>query len=378
MLLCLPALLFCQQEGDNSIPVLDLNEYYNSETREQFIDQMRDALSEYGFFAMINTGIDQEVVDRAYEASKEFFALPFETKMKYDITPTGMQRGYAYYGIETAQTTQAADFKEFFFLGRDLTDEEHTDRRIPKNQWPEETSLKADLKSYFSVLEGYMETLQECFCCVLDLPLDYFHTMTKEGDCMMRSIHYPAPKLNVCGEGSVWAAEHTDTDLYAILPKATCDGLEVKKRDGTWVRVQVPDDSFIINGGDYLENLSNGLLQSSVHRVVSLPGEEAKERFSIVYFIHPRPSDDMSPLPHIIEQTGGVQKFPNATRQELLFERLVNVRVATEWMIDEVAESGVVDRMIDVGRDNEYVLRQLEMRGLASEKVLDRLAELDQ
>jgi len=47
-----------------------------------------------------------------------------------------------------------------------------------------------------------------------------------------------------------------------------------------------------VNLGDAMVRFTNGLLRSNIHRVVSPPGEKAKEtRYSLVYFA--RPEDEV-------------------------------------------------------------------------------------
>jgi isopenicillin N synthase-like dioxygenase len=191
----------------------------------------------------------------------------------------------------------------------------------------------------------------------------------------MRLIHYPAPCLQGANDQAIWAGAHTDIDLYTILPPATADGLEVQMKDGEWIPVHVPEDTFIVNMGDFFQNMSNGYFRSGPHRVKSPLGKSHEERYSIVYFIHPHSQDRMDPLSHMIEKTGGVQKFAHATRWELLMERLVDLNLATEAMMKELSASGLMERLIEVDRASPDAMRRLQEHGLASEAVLSALSK---
>jgi hypothetical protein len=125
---------------------------------------------------------------------------------------------------------------------------------------------------------------------------------------------------------------------------STEEGLEVL-HEGKWIRVKVPKDAFIINCGDMLENLSNGYFKSSVHRVVSQPN---KERFSIVYFVHPKYGDRLDPLASCIRLTGGVQRFPDAAGLDMLAHRLVEIGLASEELKAFDAQSGYMEKIEDL------------------------------
>ncbi|MCC5832350.1 MAG: 2OG-Fe(II) oxygenase family protein [Chlamydiales bacterium] len=148
--------------------------------------------------------------------------------------------------------------------------------------------------------------------------------------------------------------------------------MQVQLKDKTWVDVVVPKDALIINVGDSLEHLANGFYRSGVHRVVHKPNAEP-ERWSIVFHGHTRHTLDMSPLPSAIELTGGMRRFPNATGRELLNAQIAAVGRASKEMLNELAESRLMERMIDYGVASEKVMRILADKGLASPKILSQL-----
>ena len=133
----------------------------------------------------------------------------------------------------------------------------------------------------------------------------------------------------------------------------------------------VPENAFIINAGDMLENVTNGLFRSGPHRVVD--NGSGKERFSMVFFVHPRSSDRLDPLPDCIKKTGGVRKYANATRFELLEERLVDLGLASPAMMKDLADCGLMERLIEVGRASPKAMKKLKDAGLASPEVLAEL-----
>jgi isopenicillin N synthase-like dioxygenase len=352
---------------DSTIPVIDMNDYYSQERHHIFIKGLSDALKQCGFVAVINSKVDKQTLDDAYDAAKEFYALPLETKKQYISTKLSGQRGYVQ--SETAKGEGAKDFKEFYHITRDYSAQIVAKHGYASNIWPKQGTFKPALQKLIRELDAYAIVIAEALAESIGEPKDFFSKMTSEGEYILRSIHYPAnPPQNL-----IWAAAHTDIDLFTILPRATAEGLQVQGADGKWIDVVVPQNAFIINAGDMLQNITNGVYKSAVHRVVS--NNPGKERYSMVAFIHARPNDKMDPLPKFIKQVGK-QKFANATERELLNERLIDLGLSSPEALKEFAASGVIERLIDVGRASPTAMQALKEANLASPKVLATLQKL--
>ena len=64
--------------SDNEIPIIDLS---NTNTTE-LVDQLYRACSTWGFFQLINHGISSELLNEFQNAMSNFFALPYDIKVK--------------------------------------------------------------------------------------------------------------------------------------------------------------------------------------------------------------------------------------------------------------------------------------------------------
>lgn len=350
---------------DATIPVLDMNDYFDPAGHEQFVSELHAALKDVGFFAVVNTGVDVEILDAAYARAKEFFELPFDEKLGAFAPSSNCQRGYV--PTESPKGQNACDCKEFYHVGRELTAEQQERLGYWENVWSDKIDLKEPLCNLFAALGTYMVPLQEAMAEAIGERKDFFCEMTEEGDVLLRAIHYPAnPPENL-----LWAGEHTDIDLFTILPRATADGLQLLNREGDWISIKVPENAFIVNCGDMMENITNGEFHSGLHRVKA--EEENVERYSMVIFIHPRRDDRLDPLPGCVARTGGVRNYANATRIELLEERLVDLGLASEAMMKDLAESGLMERLIEVRRASPKAMKKLAEAGLASPAVLAEL-----
>lgn len=326
---------------DPTIPVLHLPDYYEAEKKQAFLDKLEDAMHNVGFFALTGTGVEKDVLDLGYEQMKHFFSGELEEKMLlYSIDG---QRGYC--PTESAKDEVRKDCKEFYHIGRENEAEDFENLGYGKNIWPTSPPLfKKSMISLYNSLDKCKADIGLAIAEVLGMPSDYLNKMTKNGDVLMRAIHYPAspPKE------AIWAGAHTDINLFTLLPRSTAKGLQVQRRDGQWIDVIVPDNAFVINCGDMLENLTNGYCLSARHRVID-PGL-GQERYSLVMFVHPRSKDRLDPLPAFIEKTGGIRKYANVNRLELLAERLIDLGVASKDLMQYFVDSAAIDRLKEVNR----------------------------
>src|SRR5437868_6157209 len=64
-----------QSQAEQTIPVLDLNEYkYGDESsKAKFIQEVADALHEYGFFALENSDVDENILRDGFNSAISFF-----------------------------------------------------------------------------------------------------------------------------------------------------------------------------------------------------------------------------------------------------------------------------------------------------------------
>jgi isopenicillin N synthase-like dioxygenase len=123
---------------------------------------------------------------------------------------------------------------------------------------------------------------------------------------------------------AIRAGAHEDINFITLLCEATAGGLELLQRDGSWLPIHALKGQIIVDTGDMLQNLTNGLLKSTTHRVVN-PDNSRERRFSMPYFVHPRSEVSLTPLPGCVARTGGVKKFPEIVAGEYLDQRLKEI-----------------------------------------------------
>lgn len=309
-----------------SIPVIDFSDYTSGDPYRQqtFIQAVGDSLKEIGFFALKNHGIPLKAIEQAYEQGDAFFSLRQVTKNAYLQPQIDHQRGYTAFGIEHAKNNPAPDLKEFWQSGRShpTTGEKPT---YVANVWPEQDvpEFKPVIEGLFTRMEAVSQSLLHSCSLYLGKEENWLSSMAADGNTIMRIIHYP-PLGEEVPEGAVRSAAHEDINFITLLVTATADGLEVKDNDGSWIKVKGDASHIIVDSGDMLQNLTNGLFKSTTHRVVN-PSNSNARRFSMPMFVHPRNDIDLTPREEFIRLTGGVSLFQSITAGQYLHQRLVEI-----------------------------------------------------
>ena len=309
-----------------SIPVVDLKDFVSGTPaqREAFVQVTGDALCELGFFAVENHQINAGVIEHAYTLMAQFFELPSDEKTQYvDVNGMG-QRGFTQFGIEHAKDSTAPDLKEFFHVGQELPRGHDLLQVYGANIWP--TGLpgfKTALSTLYKELEVCAQNLLSAIALYLDEPEDRLAQMVVQGDTILRSIHYP-PVAAHAHPSSVRAAAHEDINLITILCESTAPGLELLQRDGQWRPIHTLKGQFVVDAGDMLQHVTNGRLKSTTHRVTN-PDNSRDRRFSMPFFVHPRPEVDLTPFSRSVAATGGEVKYESLSAREFLIRRLEEI-----------------------------------------------------
>lgn len=309
-----------------TIPVVDLKDFINggSVVRQKFIETLGRGLEELGFFALENHGVDSALIDRAYSLTRRFFELDSAIKKKYEIRELNGQRGFTSFGTEHAKYSTAPDLKEFWHVGREHFQNRELAHEYPKNIWPTEVPEYKDvmLKLYEQLDFCALNLLKAC-ALYLGEPENLFSDMALDGNTILRIIHYPPVPKN-SHPASVRAAAHEDINLITLLCESTDEGLELLQKDGKWRPIHALNGQIVVDSGDMLQNLTNGVLKSTTHRVVN-PGNDHSRRFSMPFFVHPRSEVSLNPLPRMIQKMSGEKKFPDITAGAYLRQRLEEI-----------------------------------------------------
>ena len=307
------------------IPTLDIRRYQTG--RAAFVAELGAAYREWGFAGIRGHGIEQGLIDRAYDAFRAFFALPDEVKRRYHIAGGGGARGYTPFGIETAKGSKHYDLKEFWHIGREIQRDSPYAGVMAPNVWPNEI---ADFReagyALYDALDALGSRVLRALALHIGLDEAYFDDKTNFGNSILRPIHYPP--ITAGDIPNERAGAHEDINLITLLVGASAQGLEVKSHQGEWVPFTADADTIVVNIGDMLQRLTNHVYPSTTHRVVNPPGENARQpRYSVPFFLHPNPDFVIDVLPSCVD-ADHPSRYPQAiTAHEYLQERLREIKL---------------------------------------------------
>ncbi len=307
---------------NRNIPVVDLNRFTQGDKveRNAFAQQIGSAFHKIGFVGVVNHGVPGSLVENFYAAAKEFFHLPDEVKNKYEIEGSAGQRGYTSLGKEHAKQSKFADLKEFFQIGQD-NPLNGMKSKYGENVVVEEVPHFSQLgNELFRAFEKSGAELLRAIALYLELEEDYFDQRIERGNSILRAIHYPP--ITEEPLSAIRAEQHEDINLITLLVGASAGGLQIQNKKGEWLDIIPGEDEIVVNVGDMLQRLTNNFLRSTTHRVVNPPREQWHlPRLSIPFFLHPRPSMDLSCLEICVSQERPAA-YASTTAGDYLDERL--------------------------------------------------------
>ncbi|CAJ2641839.1 protein DOWNY MILDEW RESISTANCE 6 [Trifolium pratense] len=274
-----------------NVPIIDLG----SQNRTQIVKQIGQACSSYGFFQVINHGVCLEALKNTAEVASEFFKLPVEEKLKlYSDDPTKTMRLSTSFNVNKEEVHNWRDYLRLHCYP--------LDDYVP--EWPSNPpSFKETVANYCKVVRELGLRIEEYISESLGLEKDYLrNALGEQGQHMAVNYYPPCPQPEL----TYGLPGHTDPNaLTILLQDLDVAGLQVLK-DGKWLAVNPHPDAFVINIGDQLQALSNGLYKSVWHRAIV---NADKPRLSVASFLCPGTEALICPAKPLTENgTGAVYR----------------------------------------------------------------------
>ncbi|EOY06474.1 2-oxoglutarate and Fe(II)-dependent oxygenase superfamily protein isoform 2 [Theobroma cacao] len=240
----------------SDIPIIDLCKLMKRDKDEHQSEamQLKTACEEWGFFQVVNHGIDLSVLENIEKVAKDFFMLPLEEKKKYPMAP-GTVQGYGQAFVFSEN--QKLDWCNMFALGV-----EPPCIRNPK-LWPSKPAdFRETLEVYSREIRKLCENLLKNIAVSLGLKGDVFEEMFGVAVQAVRMNYYPPcsrPDL-VLG-----LSPHSDGSALTVLQQV----------------------------------LTNGKYKSVEHRAVT---HKERDRLSIVTFYAPSYEIELGPMPELVDE----------------------------------------------------------------------------
>jgi isopenicillin N synthase-like dioxygenase len=307
----------------NDLPIIDCAPLLDGERSgvERVAAEIGRSCRDIGFFYVSGHGVSDRVVADVFAAARRFFALPLAEKERVSVTNALSNYGYIALGGENLDPERPGDAKEAFNVGRDL-DPDDPDIVAGKpfhalNQWPALEDFRPVLMSYFAMMQWLCERLHRAFARNLGLDEEFFQPYIDAPLATLRLLHYP-PHPPTVDDRLYGAAPHTDYGNLTILAQDDSGGLQVRRRDGTWVDAVPIAETFVCNIGDCLMRWSNDIYVSTPHRVINRSGHD---RYSIAFFFDPNADAPIECLPGCVTAERPA-RYPATTGAAYLKERL--------------------------------------------------------
>lgn len=274
----------------SAIPIIDLSKLDGTpEQRGEFLQQLRVAARDIGFFYLTNHGVDQNLLSQVQNSSRDFFALPQQEKDRVAMVNSRHFRGYNRAASE--RTRGQPDWREQFDLGAERVPLPQTEdspawsRLQGPNQWPEALpELKPLLLEWQKTMTAMSLRILRAFAEALSLPIDAFDPLYGDKpNEHIKLIRYPGRGVDESNQG---VGAHKDSGFLTFLLQDKQKGLQVEVEKDRWVDALPIENAFVVNIGELLELATNGYLRATVHRV--LAPSTGNERLSLAFFLGAR------------------------------------------------------------------------------------------
>ncbi|XP_027361944.1 protein SRG1-like [Abrus precatorius] len=266
------------------IPVIDFNILLSGDVTE--LQKLDHACKEWGFFQLVNHGVNPVLVENVKRDVEEFLNLPMDKKKQFWQTPEDIQ-GFGQ--LFVVSENQKLEWADMFFI-QTLPSYARIPRLFPNLPQP----LRDNLEKYTLEVKKLCITIIDRMAIALNIEpnevLDLFEDLSQ---AMRWNQYPPCPQP----ENVIGLKPHSDAGALTILLQGNeVDGLQIKK-DGKWIPVKPLSNAFVVNVGDTIEILTNGIYRSIEHRGTI---NSEKERISIATFHRPQWNKIIGPSPSLV------------------------------------------------------------------------------
>ncbi|KAK2376029.1 hypothetical protein P8452_48154 [Trifolium repens] len=266
------------------VPVIDLSKLLADDATE--LENLDLACRDWGFFQLINHKVNPSIVENMKIGVDQFFNLPIEEKKKLWQTPDDMQGFGQLFVVSDEQKLEWADL---FYINTFPLYSRHP-HLIPAISLPFRDHLETYCLELKKILVKIIGSMEKVLKMKRNELLEFFED---PGQGIRMNYYPPCPQP----ENVIGLNPHSDSGALTILLQVNeVEGLQIRK-DGMWIPIKPLSNAFVINIGDMLEILTNGIYRSIEHRAII---NSKNERISIAAFHRPQMSRDIGPTPTLI------------------------------------------------------------------------------
>ncbi|ESQ27262.1 hypothetical protein EUTSA_v10018772mg [Eutrema salsugineum] len=272
----------------SEIPVIDMKRLYSVSTMDSELEKLDFACQDWGFFQLVNHGIDSSFLDKLETEVQDFFNLPMEEKQKF-WQRSGEFEGFGQ--VNVVSEDQKLDWGDMFILTTEpiRSRKSHLFSKLPP-------SFRETVETYSSEVKSIAKILFAKMASVLEIKREEMEDLFEDVWQSIKINYYPpCPQPDQV----VGLTPHSDAaGLTILLQVNQVEGLQIKK-DGKWVVVKPLRNALVVNVGEILEIITNGRYRSIEHRVVV---NSEKERLSVAMFHSPGKETIIGPAKSLVEK----------------------------------------------------------------------------
>ncbi|KEH22930.1 2OG-Fe(II) oxygenase family oxidoreductase [Medicago truncatula] len=257
------------------LPIIDFGLLSNGNKEELL--KLDFACKEWGYFQIVNHGMQIDLMQRVKDAVAEFSELSIKEKIKYAMPPDDMQ-GYGHTSV---------DWSDYLVLLVYPT-------RFRKPQfWPKE--LKDTIDAYSNEIKRIGEEVINSLSLLLGLEEHGLLDLHREVHQGFRVNYYPPCNTP---EKVLGVSPHSDPRTIAIVMQDDdVSGTEIRYKRN-WVPITPIPGALVVNVGDVIEILSNGKYKSVEHRAIT---NKNKKRTTFISYLFPQGDAEIGALDHMID-----------------------------------------------------------------------------
>jgi isopenicillin N synthase-like dioxygenase len=243
------------------------------------------ALEEIGFAYIAGHGAAQDVIDRAFAASRAFHASP--EALKQSLAINEWHRGFMAMATSTVVTSSLAcvtrpNLSESLMIMHEPGREDVGRPLQGPNQWPHWLpEFRPAIEAYRAEAERVARAIIHLIATALALEETALDRHFANPTTFLRLLRYPTHPA-AAGDDQFGSAPHTDYGIITLLAQDASGGLQVRRRDGGWIDAAPLPGTFVLNVADMLARWTNDRFVSTPHRVVN--DRAARDRFSLPFF----------------------------------------------------------------------------------------------
>ncbi|XP_019200079.1 PREDICTED: leucoanthocyanidin dioxygenase-like [Ipomoea nil] len=295
-----------------NIPLIDFKDLDSSDgsIRDRVLESISEACREWGFFQVVGHDVDHGLMAGMQAAWREFFRLLVEDKQEYANSPATYEGYGSRLGVEKGAKLDWSDYFFLHFLPNSLMD---------PCKWPHlPVSCRELIAKYCEDVANLGEKLTRILLVNLGLKEDRIHEAfggyEERGVCLRVNFYPKCPQPDL----ALGLSSHSDPGgLTFLLADPNVAGLQVFHHH-KWITVKPLPNAFIINMGDQIQVMSNGIYKSVEHRVMV---NSEKERLSMALFYNPGGDVVVKPLEEAISKDKPAMYSPMTFNQYRAFIR---------------------------------------------------------